>query len=476
MERTRNRIVWGLVVLLVLVTETHAAFRLETVPEEWLKPVQDGGTDRIDPNSRWVGGVARASYMLNGISLESLLRDLNVKELPKGAQDVHVGRIALDFVNPILLVVYATEQGGISDTVVFDLNGDGDLTNDPVITGFAEEPDYDPFINDGPDSFMRKIRVKEIELPIPNGSTSKVRVILKDGVRVQTNLYLRGKSVLNGQEIDTVIDCSKGGLASEFNNRGPRIQLDINHDGKFGRFESMGAFGEPVRSTQEEFILPRILFQGVLYEGTFDKTRMELNWTRCPQGKLDLKFENVPKITSWFYAFEDSGWKIFADSERESQIVLKAGEVCLNAHLYLKTKSGNITTINFSADPPLTIRDGKTTTLTIGKPIFEITLSQSDSRLIVGRVFKTPNGTMKIWGKLAQFVIRDDKGRQLTRGEGVSNWGKEGFDYAWTIPPTLKKGDRLKVSVTWETEPFGKLEAEKECVLGDPDGKTAENL
>jgi hypothetical protein len=31
----------------------------------------------------------------------------------------------------------------------------------------------------------------------------------------------------------------------------------------------------------------------------------------------------------------------------------------------------------------------------------------------------------------------------------------------------VKKGDRIKVSVTWETDLFGKLQAEKEIVLED---------
>jgi len=31
----------------------------------------------------------------------------------------------------------------------------------------------------------------------------------------------------------------------------------------------------------------------------------------------------------------------------------------------------------------------------------------------------------------------------------------------------MKKGDKVKVTVTWETELFGKLEAEKETILED---------
>jgi hypothetical protein len=301
-----------------------------------------------------------------------------------------------------------------------------------------------------------------------------VKVILREfGVLLQTNLWLRGKSVLNGQELDTVIECGNGNPATR------RIQLDLNQDGKFKPFHTgwtwMGEYYS--RSSQTEFRLPQILWQGVLYEGSFDKIRMELNWTRCPQGKLDLKFKTRQKVTGWKGVFADprNAWKIFADSDREPQIALKAGDVPLNIHLSLKTESGKGTAlVYFSSDPPLTIRNGETTPLTIGKASAEIIVRQMGTTVFVNNAFRVKNGLVRTHEK-GRIVIQDTKGQQLAKGEIKTIKGEAPF-FGWHFPSTLKKGDKFKVLVTGEDFLFGKFEAEKECVLGDPDSKTAENL
>jgi hypothetical protein len=212
MGRTGENVWWSLILILVLATEAGAAFRLEPVKFEY-------GDKSVNP---WMGGRAYGHYIQN----------LEVKELPKGVQDVHAGRIALDFVNPILFVVYAKEQGGMPDTVVFDLNGDGNLRNDPKFTEFIEERYYRPVISSSGNEPGEIVYAKEIELPIPNGpTTNRVKVTLRsDGVLVQTNLYLRGKSVLNCEELDTVINWGDGGFTSE--TRGS-VWLDTNRTGYY---------------------------------------------------------------------------------------------------------------------------------------------------------------------------------------------------------------------------------------------------
>ncbi len=461
MRPTSSRVLASLLVLLAVTPLAHAAFRLELIPEEYRRPVPPEYPGSL-PNSsdRWQGGEAQSSYWPSQ-DMEKLLINQNVKKLPQGARGVRLSKIYLDFVNPILVAVYAREEKGPLDAIVFDLNGDGDLTNDPEYVGFADETFAYDFPNSAPGG--ESVRTKEIDYPIPNAPPCKVRVVLKwSGILVQSNLWLRGKSVLNGRELDTVIECGDGNPATR------RIQLDLNREGKFKPFYT--GWGNS-RSSLNEFRLPLVLWQGVLYEGVFDKTRMELNWTRCPQGKLDLKFETLPKITGLSGVFADSrnAWKIFADSEREPQIPLKAGEVHLNVHLSLKTESGKTGALDYSLDRPLTIRNGETTPLTIEKPTLEITLRQSSSLLVLGRQSKISSGTMKIFSSSpVQFLIRDAQGRQLTAGEGIHAFGKGAdHNYEWRLPPTLKKGDKLKVSVTWETELFGKLEAEKEITLED---------
>lgn len=470
MERTRSRIVWGLVVLLVLATEAHAAFRLELIPEEYRRPVPPESEGlSVHPSYRWQGGEAQGYYW-SSQDMDKLLIQENVKKLPQGAQGVRLSKIYLDFVNPILVAVYAREEKGPLDAVVFDLNGDGDLTNDPEYVGFVNETYSDDAPN-GPGG--EPVRAKEIDYPIPTAPPCKVKVILREfEVLLQTNLWLRGKSVLNGQELDTVIECGNGDPATR------RIQLDLNQDGKFKPFYTgWGGYDYFSRSSLNEFRLPRILLQGVLYEGAFDKTRMELIWTRCPQGKLDLKFKTRQKITGWKGSFADSrnAWKIFADSDREPQIALKAGDVPLNIRLSLKTDSGKETALDFSADPPLTIRDGETTPLTIGKASAEAVVRQVGTTVFVARAFRVKNGLVRTHED-GRVVIQDSEGRQLAAGMLLGPVPTPSPSFFWHFPSTLKKGDKFKVLVTGDSFLFGKFEAEKECVLGDPDGKTAENL
>jgi hypothetical protein len=460
-------------VLLVLATEVHAAFRLELIPEEYRRPIPPGSENlSVSSFDRWQGGEARSLYWPSS-DVEKMMVDQNVKKLPQGARDVRLSKIYLDFVNPILVAVYAREEKGPLDAIVFDLNGDGDLTNDPEFAGFADER-YSNRAPNGPAGGY-SVRAKEIDYPIPTASPCKVKVILREfEVLIQTNLWLRGKSVLNGQEYDTVIECGNGDPATR------RIQLDLNQDGKFKPFHTgwtwMGEYYS--RSSQTEFRLPQILWQGVLYEGVFDKTQMELIWTRCPQGRLDLKFKTRQKITGWSGVFTDSGraWKIFADSDRDPQIVLKAGEnVHFNAQLYLKTETGKgMALVDFSSDPPLTIRDGETTPLTIGKASAEIIVRQMGTTVFVNNAFRVKNGLVRTHEN-GRIVIRDSEGQQLAKGEIKTIKGGEPHFY-WNFPSTLKKGDKFKVLVTGESFLFGKFEVEKECVLGDPDSTTFENL
>ena len=107
----------------------------------------------------------------------------------------------------------------------------------------------------------------------------------------------------------------------------------------------------------------------------------------------------------------------------------------------------------------MTIKDGKMTTLTIRKPSFDVTLEQRKNRLSVGHVFTAKNGILfhgvadpdQFSSTETLVAIRDDHGWLLTEGRPYN--GKSGkYEFEWKIPPTLKKGDKLKVSVTWETE------------------------
>jgi hypothetical protein len=413
--------------------------------------------------------------------------DLKSDKLPAGARNARLGRLAFDEVHPVLFAAYASAEGKPLDAIVFDLNGDADFTNDPTFTGFTEPT------SDSLDLVLgNNVTRKGIEIQLPNGPLCQMTVTLTpDSILVKSNLWLRGKLLLDGQEREAALFCSDAlGFDSEENEI--KLVLDVNGNGKFDGeqwniFERMGP---------EEFHFEsEITIQGALYEARFDKARMELVLTRYtgPQGKLDLKPEFASKVKSWglrghYGPPEIKGLTTaFSINSQHGPIILKAGDIRIQfAQMCLLMESGKRNLVLFSMESPLRIKDGETTLLQVDKfKRFDIALEQKGNQLMVRGLHEGENGVKQtliiplpersekpvafanypepING---QVVIRDAQGRQIGTGT-LECWKSETCEYAWSLPPTVKKGDRIKVSLTWETDLFGKLEAEKEIVLED---------
>jgi len=463
----RNRILASLLVLLALTPLAQGAFRLEPIPPEYQNAFSNG----------------------LGLRVGEYQNDLRSDKLPAGVRNARLGRFALDEVHPVLFAAYASEEGKPLDAIVFDLNGDEDLTNDPTFTGFTGPKPDSPEASLG---LINALRIQEIELQIPNGPRCKMTLTLTSyALLAESNLWLRGKLLLDGQEREAALFCSSAlGFGSEENEI--KLLLDVNGNGKFDGeqwniFERMGP---------EEFhFQSEITLQGALYEARFDKARMDLVLTRYtgPQGKLDLKPQFASKVKSWglrghYGPPEIKGLTTpFSINSQHGPIILKTGDIRIQlAQLCLLMESGKRNLVLFSMESPLRIKDGETLTLQVDKfKHFDIALEQKGHQLMVRGAREGENGVKQSLimplsnrpVKLAdlantqepingQIVIRDAQGQQIGTG-ALECWKSEACEYAWSLPPTVKKGDRLKVYLTWETDLFGKLEAEKEIALED---------
>ena len=460
------RIFTSLFLLFTLSPLARGAFRLETIPPEYQNPFDKLSTGKL-------------------CEFEDTLHS---DKLPVDARNARLGRFALDLVHPVLFAAYSSEEGKPLDSVVFDLNGDEDLTNDPKFTGFTVPKPGSPEALEGDDS-----RTGEIELQIPNGPRCKMTVTLTphNMFWVKNNLWLRGKLLLDGQEREAALrpPYAQGILSEEGELN---LLMDLNGNGRF-ETDFSGFLG--LRGPEEFGFHSEVSIQGALYDTRFDPARMELTLTRYagPQGKLDLKPEFASKVRSWGLTLSQKvpGRKeparFFSYGVPNFPLALKAGKYPVPfSQLCLVLESGKRHVVMFSMPSSLDIKEGETFTLQLDHfKRFDIALAQKGNQLIVSGILEGENGVQ--YGIImplpdrpttltdsasfpepinGQVVIRDAQGRQIGTG-ALECWKGETCEYIWNLPPTLKKGDRLKVLVTWETDLFGKLEAQKEIVLED---------
>jgi hypothetical protein len=445
----------------------RGAFRLEPIPEEYRDPFENKSL---------------------GMHCE-FEENLQAGKLPSGVRNARLGHVALDRVHPLLFAVYASEDGKPFDTVVFDLNGDQDLTNDPKFSGFAPSfvPGVPGVIPEG-DS-----RTGDIEVQIPNGLRCRMTVTLSaHNLYVKSHLWLRGKVRLDGREVDAALfnSYARGILSEEgvFD-----LLLDLNGNDRF-ETDFSGFLG--LKGPEAFGFHSEVSIQGVLYDTRFDPDRMELTLTRYdgPQGKLDFKPHFAGNVKSWGMTLcqkktaRNVSPRIFSYGASNFPVALKAGNYSIPfSQLCLVLESGRRHLVWFSMPLPLEIKEGETFNLQLDHfKRFDIALAQKGHQLIVNGILEGENGVQ--YGIImplpdrptaltdsasfpepisGQVTIRDAQGQSLGTG-ALECWKGQNCEYVWAIPPTLKKGDRLKVSVMWETELFGKLEAEKEIVIEDP--------
>jgi hypothetical protein len=410
MKKRMRRLLASLVLLLAVTSGAQAGFKLEPIGPE-LGTLGSGLSQRF------------CSYR----------PDLKADKLPEGAKDVKLGRIALDCVNPILFAAWSSTGGQTPDTLVFDLNGDKDFTNDPKHTIPATSVEK-ALSEEG----------KEIEVQLPKGPTVKIQVALTQGFAlIKTDLWLKGQVDLDGKKIAAAVaSTSEQGLGSD-EGRLSYLFLDTNANGKFDisvtkMAEAMG---------KEFFYLSSgTNIQGTLYDYKFDKEKLDLQLTPYtgPQGKLAVQLDLPIQTKAWNLSGvlmeEKQGVPLmFAGADKMFPLSVKTGNYRLaNGALALEMENGKNILLEFTAQDPLKIEAGATVTLPVGKPKpLEVTLTQNKNTLSVGRVFKGENGIQ--YGRVqtisdkpdakeletqpngGKVVIQDATGKQV--GEGTLEYG-----------------------------------------------------
>jgi hypothetical protein len=354
--------------------------------------------------------------------------DLKAGKLPEGAKDVKLGQVALDCVNPILFATWSSADEKGLDTLVFDLNGDQDLTNDPKYPVLP--------LSQGA---LSSEAGKEIEVQFPKGPTAKIKVALAfNFMLLKSDLCLKGELDLQGKKYKAaVINASRLGLASKEGGI-PILLLDTNGDGRFEDNMSM-AMGK------ELFYLGSgVNIEGTLYDYKFDKEKLDIQLTPYtgPQGKLNLQIDLDSKVKTWTLSGDLAGenhQQLFSGTGKEFPLAVKTGTCqLLDANLTLEMEDGKNFSLQFETPEPLKIENGATFTLPIGKPQpFEVTLKQSNEILSIGRVFKGGNGiqygrvqtiesknaqnVLSLSGNGGKVVIQDATGKQI--GEGSLEYG-----------------------------------------------------
>ncbi len=168
---------------------------------------------------------------------------LKAKKLPGDAREGKLGRVVFDGVTPVLFVLYHAKEGflpdvsvlshkkkvpQVFDSVIFDLNGDDDLSNDPRFTRFkGPEP--------SPINLFGIYQEGEAEFQLPNGTTHPLPLALAtDSLRVKTDFWLRGKTLFEGKEVEAaILNQTPIGIGPQCPERSAFLLLDVNGNGKF---------------------------------------------------------------------------------------------------------------------------------------------------------------------------------------------------------------------------------------------------
>ncbi len=239
MRWRRVRVFMGLFALSLLFAFTsrvRGAFRLETIGPEY--------EELHLSDSKWT-----CHYR----------SDLTVVRLPEGAWNVKLGEVKIGDLNPILFSVYSSREGGNFDTLIFDLNGDRDLTNDEKFASFSPDRDGTP--------------VGILEIQIPGGPLCKMVVGLwPDALVFETNLWLRGRLTVGDKQFDAAVISADGknlpGSGTPVSPDAPPLRLffDIDGNGKFGQERE-----DPFKTQESYYLTPGVNILGNLYDYRFDE-------------------------------------------------------------------------------------------------------------------------------------------------------------------------------------------------------------
>ncbi len=406
--------------------------------------------------------------------------DLTAAQLPQGARDVKLGEFKMGDQNPILFSVYSSREGENFDTLIFDLNGDRDFTNDEKFASFS--PDWR---NGTPAGVL--------EIQIPGGPRCKMGVGLwPDALVFETNLWLRGRLTVGDKQFDAAVVSANGenlpGSGTPVSPDAPplRLFLDIDGNGEFGQERE-----DPFMKQELYYLTPGVNILGNLYDYRFDETTHDIRLIPYTglQGKLAVKLGFASQIKTWVLdvsfsekqSEEDRNWIHLTGTNQEFPLAVKAGNYSLEATLGLITPDGKRIELEFSKETPLSVQNGKTALLEIGKNLaLEVKLIQDKNSLTAERILKDANGLVYLGpvrlipddsGEIdslcetcGQVVLLDASGKQWNKGF-MARWCFGHFVDSWPLTEDVKEGDTLKAILTWENPLFGKFQVEDTIVL-----------
>lgn len=306
------------------------------------------------------------------------VRDVRFDKLPPDAKgSIRYGRFAPDGLHVMKFAAYASGGRGDPDTLVFDVNGDKDLTNDAKFTGLTDR------------------RPTEVKLPLPQGGEAAIKIMLSSWyLTVESTTWWKGSIAIDGKKVAAaMVDADGGGVSSAGST--DYLLIDLNGNGKFDvDFKK--------RDTTEALRLqPELLVGGNLYAADIDAAKPDLKLTpyEGTQGKLslDLRFPmNIAGYEFTGYTMEGETMNIVSASQSDFPVAMKVGTWRLiQGTLTMKNESGKRTTVRFSMNRLIIIEAGKTTVLALGdhEP-FEVNVTQNGGKLSVTQSLANKSGVV----------------------------------------------------------------------------------
>lgn len=307
--------------------------------------------------------------------------DMEIGKVPEGAENVKGGTFCPDGFSSVGFIIYG-ETANKPEALVFDINEDGDFSNDPVHTDFTES----------------------IKGKIASGSEFDLKIqIMMSGMMVTPNepRCWKGKVRVDEKRVlVALIDLGGDG----FDNKGIQMDMmlyDTNGNGKFdldiARYSGIN---------EMKYIGPEISIDGKLYsfEILAEKRNLKITPYEGPQGKLalDLKLKKNPEeFQCLIYSMsapskpgERGEMLMLSGSKADFPLAVKVGQLPVSMGMItFNTQDGGTAMMQFSTEQPLAVEEGKTQTLSVGAhDPFTLTVTQVEGKINVGQTFTGQGG------------------------------------------------------------------------------------
>jgi hypothetical protein len=303
---------------------------------------------------------------------------------------------------PIPLVVFAKKEKGDPDTLILDLNGNKDITDDPVISRPKAGESVAVPLPIGKEKPI-KARIQIQPMPGGRGQDPIVMLLLTPGE------WFRGTVDVGGRKVNAVlVDRGWDGLKEDLRSE-DCLLLDLDGDGVFA--------ADPGKYQFDGFIplQPLVCVAGDVYDLKLDAQAPDVTLKRyegaCGYLALDLRigpeWKNARLMANVLSGTDDpKNMKAFetTSEKNSSPIRLPVGSyqsAMMMLSLMENGKSKGVLLFRPAGGKLIQIEEGKTFTLTAAKPEkMEVTVTQNGNQLRIG---KTLSATGNVeWGMFMQ--------------------------------------------------------------------------